>query len=393
MLLKKLEIDWPYWVIRFIFVVAIILSFQLITNFTVITSILKRIFSVLSPFILGFVVAYLLNGAQKNIERLVNKIKLPFIQRKSRGLSILILYTLLIFLFFVTLNYAIPLIVKNISELVALIPSFYNFLLSLETDTKTAELFKFIKIDDILNTLTSSFPPQKIIGQWTNALTSVGAVTKNLASVVLNIFLTFIISIYTLIYKDNLLAFIKKVSQKIFPTKVHNRAGWWITTSNEIFYKFIACQFLDACIIGVLSMILLSVLHVKFAITLGLLLGICNMIPYFGSIFASVLTGIITLFTGGVSLAIGTMISLLILQQIDGNIIGPRIMGGALNINPIIVIISITVGGAYWGVIGMFLAIPVAALLRILFMNWLESNKKESDQENAQEPLRLNESN
>lgn len=99
------------------------------------------------------------------------------------------------------------------------------------------------------------------------------------------------------------------------------------------------------------------------------------MIPYFGSIFASVLTAIITFFTGGLSLAITTIIVLLILQQIDGNIIGPRIMGGALNMNPILIIVSITIGGAYFGILGMFLAVPVAAILKIMTMNWLEHSK------------------
>ena len=101
----------------------------------------------------------------------------------------------------------------------------------------------------------------------------------------------------------------------------------------------------------------------KFAVTLGILLGICNMIPYFGSIFASIVAGVITLFTGGVTQAITVLLVLLILQQIDGNIIGPRIMGDALNVNPILIIVSITIGGAYFGVLGMFLAVPVEFLI------------------------------
>lgn len=136
-----------------------------------------------------------------------------------------------------------------------------------------------------------------------------------------------------------------------------------------------------------LSTIILSLLGVKFAVTLGILLGICNMIPYFGSIFASIVTMIITFFTGGLSLAIATIISLLILQQIDGNIIGPRIMGGALNLNPILIILSITVGGAYFGVLGMFLSVPVAAILKILVMNWLEATSKGDEKGQEISPL------
>lgn len=117
-------------------------------------------------------------------------------------------------------------------------------------------------------------------------------------------------------------------------------------------------------------------MNVRFSVTLGILLGICNMIPYFGSIFASVVTAIISFFTGGLSHAVSVLVALIILQQIDGNIIGPRIMSGALNLNPIIIIISISVGGAYFGIIGMFLAVPIAAILKIIVMNWLDSLTK-----------------
>ncbi|MDN5810796.1 MAG: AI-2E family transporter, partial [Tetragenococcus koreensis] len=145
---------------------------------------------------------------------------------------------------------------------------------------------------------------------------------------------------------------------------------------NTIFYKFISSQFLDACIIGISATVILYLLNVPFALTLGILLGICNMIPYFGSIFASIVTTIITFFSAGFQLALTTLIALLILQQLDGNVIGPRIMSGALNLNPIIIIISITVGGAYFGVLGMFLAVPIAAILKIITINWLDDSEE-----------------
>ena len=166
---------------------------------------------------------------------------------------------------------------------------------------------------------------------------------------------------------------------KILPKKFFKQTKFWLHTTNKVFYKFVTSQFLDACIIAVLSTIVLTVLQVRFALSLGLLLGMANMIPYFGSIFASVVTAVITFFTGGLSQAVVTLISLTVLQQIDGNIIGPRIMAGALNLNPIIIIISITIGGAYFGILGMFLAVPAAAILKIVTMNWLEKDAEKEE--------------
>ena len=126
-----------------------------------------------------------------------------------------------------------------------------------------------------------------------------------------------IISIYALVFKQSILTFVrKKAAHKLLSEKVYKQTQTWLNTTNKIFYKFISCQFLDACIIGVSSTILLSILNVKFAVTLGILLGICNMIPYFGSIFASIVAGVITLFTGGVTQAITVLLVLLIYNKL-----------------------------------------------------------------------------
>lgn len=374
-MLKRVTIDWNYWIIRFIFLMVVIIGFKAISNYQLFLNGLKHLLSVLSPFILGFILAYLLNGAQEKLEHLLNKINLPFIQKKSRGFSVLLLYVVGLTFIFLILNYVVPLILTNIMDLVALLPTFYNYLIELAMKLEENGTVKMMELDELITTFTASYSPDKILSQWTSAISSLGILTKNLSSFVLNTFLSLVISIYALLFKDSLLTFIASFFQKIMPEKLYTTSKHWLKTTNKIFYKFISCQFLDACIIGVSATVLLSLLGVKFALTLGILLGICNMIPYFGSIFASVLTAIITFFTGGLSLAITTIIVLLVLQQIDGNIIGPRIMGGALNMNPILIIVSITIGGAYFGILGMFLAVPVAAILKIMTMNWLEHSK------------------
>lgn len=385
--MKKIEIDWNYWIVRFLFVVVVILGFIFITNFQVVMDGIGRFLGVLSPFIFGFIVAYLLNGAQKKIEILVKKINVPLIQKRSRAISVLILYTLSLFLIFLILNYLVPLIIQNIIDVIHLLPAFYSSLLEFATGLEDKGIIELIKLEDFFKSFTSSYTPEKILMQSTASLASLGIFAKNISVGVLNTFLAFVISIYALIFKDSLLGFFAQVSKKILSEKTFKRSKTLVQRTNEIFYKFIICQFIDACILGVLSTIILSLLGVKFAVTLGILLGICNMIPYFGSIFASIVTMIITFFTGGLSLAIATIISLLILQQIDGNIIGPRIMGGALNLNPILIILSITVGGAYFGVLGMFLSVPVAAILKILVMNWLEATSKGDEKGQEISPL------
>ena len=150
--------------------------------------------------------------------------------------------------------------------------------------------------------------------------------------------------------------------------------------SNAIFFKFIASQFLDAIIVGILVTIALSIMGVKYAPLLGFFIGLFNMIPYFGAIIAVGISVLITAITGGISQAIWMLIVVIILQQIDANIINPKIVGKSLEISPLLVILAVTIGGAYFGILGMFLAVPVIAVLKIFvedYVNFKLKSKKE----------------
>ncbi len=164
---------------------------------------------------------------------------------------------------------------------------------------------------------------------------------------------------------------IKKLGEAIFKEKTYKNLDKYFNNSNQIFFKFIASQFLDAVIVGVLVTIAMSIMGVKFAPLLGFLIGLFNMIPYIGAIIAVAISAIITLITGGLSQTIWMLIVVIILQQIDANIINPKIIGQSLKISPLLVMFAITVGGAYFGILGMFLAVPAVAVVRILIEDYI----------------------
>ena len=123
---------------------------------------------------------------------------------------------------------------------------------------------------------------------------------------------------------------------------------------------------------GIIVSIAMWILGVKYWVLLGFMIGLFNIIPYFGAIIAVVIATIITIFTGGFTKAIWMVIVVVILQQIDANIINPKIVGNALKLSPILVIFSVTVFGAYFGVLGMFLAVPCIAVIKILVNDFIE---------------------
>ena len=145
-------------------------------------------------------------------------------------------------------------------------------------------------------------------------------------------------------------------------------------TVHSTFSNYLRGQFLDATIVGVLSAIALSIVGVDYAIVIGLIAGICNMIPYIGPIIGTVLAVIMALLSGDLKLVIWVIIAMVIVQQLDNNILAPKIVGDSVGLHPIFTMLAILIGGNLGGLIGMLLAVPLAASAKIIIKEWYENN-------------------
>ena len=200
----------------------------------------------------------------------------------------------------------------------------------------------------------------------------------NVVTSIFDIFVSFIVSIYLLAERKQILNFFRKLTKAIFKEDTYQMISKYFNKSNEVFFSFIGGQVLDAFVVGILTSIAMSILGVKYSILLGFMIGLFNLIPYFGAIIAVGAAIIITIFTGGIGQAALMAVIVIILQQIDANIINPKIIGDSLSISPLLVIFAVTVGGAYFGVLGMFLAVPVFTVIKLLIEEYIEykSEKK-----------------
>ena len=172
--------------------------------------------------------------------------------------------------------------------------------------------------------------------------------------------------------------FLRRLSRSIFSEETSQTLGYYFEKTNEIFFTFISSQIFDGFIVGFILSIIMLVMDVKYAVLLGFMIGLFNIIPYFGAIIATIIAIIITIFTGGISQTIWMSIIIIIFQQIDANIINPKILGNSLSLSPILVIFSITILGAYFGIWGMFLAVPIVTAIKVLindFITYRESKK------------------
>lgn len=377
----KIKINWNLWLNGLLFFIVLFLLFNILSNMAPLAHSIGHFLQILSPLFFGAIFAYFLNKPVNKLYLLLQRVKSTFIHHHARKLAVFIIYLLFLFFIFFIIYYLFPIVIRNLAEFLRLLPNIYQNISQWMNTNQFQELDNFLNIQASIRYFIDNFTAQDAARYITSGIESLSTFTISLASQVFRLVIGLIISIYLLLYKESILQLIGRIGR--ISTKEEHLATikHYLRQTDIIFYKFISTQFIDACIIWILSTLLLAIMHFTgvannpFAVALGLLIGIGNMIPYFGSIFASVIAMIIAFFTGGLEASILTIFMLIVLQQIDGNIIGPRLMSGALNVNPIIVIISISLGGAYFGVLGMFVAVPVAALLKIIFMEYLEARE------------------
>ena len=136
-----------------------------------------------------------------------------------------------------------------------------------------------------------------------------------------------------------------------------------------------------ATIMAILATIVLSILRVKYAIILGIMIGIFNLIPYFGAIIAGCVSVLITLLTGGFFKALWAAIALIILQQIDGNFTSPKIMGEVLDTSPLLVILAVTLGGGLFGVVGMIISVPIVITVKMAIDEFIDEKEQENSED------------
>ncbi len=361
---------WMYW---FLFAISVIAIYKLLDNFAIITSAIGEFINIIAPFLGGLLIAYILYIPASRIEKVLRKSKNRLIKNNARKLGAFIAYIIAIIIIIVILNLILPTVITSIVELVNNFQGYYQTLLDEIAKLPEDSIWKSEQIKSILSSI-QNIDLSKIINIDTIMQYAKGAIS--LATGVFDIFVMVIVSIYALLERGKILSFARKLISAIFDEEICQKVGKYFNDSNKIFYKFLSSQIIDAIIVGIITTIMMSILKVRYAVLLGFIIGLFNIIPYFGAIVAVAISILITLITGGFTQAIWMAISVIILQQIDANIINPKIVGNSLEISPLLIIFSVTVGGAYFGVIGMFLAVPVATVLKIVIDDYIQFKNK-----------------
>jgi len=372
--MKKLEINWLLWIQGLLFVGAAVLVFKAVMNIDGIFDGVGIFLGIISPIIMAAAIAYMLSRPCKWVEKWLKRAKYPFVVKRARGLAILIVYSLMIWIIYTVFRLIFPLLVANINDFISFAPNLISDIEYFITGLDLSSLEEVFDIQAVITEIFDDFDIQNIIGPVTQGLGVITNVAISTAFWLFDFFLALIISIYMLLYKDVIFETFGRIMNLMMRVESATTLKYYAKQADDLFYKFIGAQFLDSCIMATMSIVLLMLLNVRFAVFLGIFLGVANMIPKFGSIIASVVVIALTFLTGDIRQGLWTAVLLTAVQQFDGNVIGPMIMGDALKINPVLVFFSLLVG-AQFGIMGMFLSIPIMALIKIITMNIIEAKE------------------
>lgn len=361
---------WLFW---FGLGVAIILVYNILGNFTKVTDWIGNLLRTLMPFIIGILIAYLLYLPCRKVESILKKTKKKnFLNKHARGLSITTVYIITAIIIIIIINVIMPSVVESFTELVTNIPNYYNTVVEKINELPDDNILKTEQAKNVIDSIKNIdwnelFNFERIQTYIASAMSAVRTI--------MDVCISFIVSIYILAQRKQIVAFLARLTHAIFNEKAYCKIRKCFNNGNEIFFKFLTSQIIDAIIVGVLVSIGLSIINVKYAILLGFIIGLFNLIPYFGAIIGVVLSILITILTGGIGKAAVMTILVIVLQQIDANIINPKIVGDSLNISPLLVIFAVTIGGAYFGVLGMFLAVPVFTVIKMLIEDFVDERE------------------
>ena len=369
--MEEIKQGWKKRISWLLIAITVVIVYKMLDNFSSVQAWFGSFLRILKPFLIGILISYILFIPCTKIEKIFKKSKLKLIAKRSGGLSVVATYIIFVLILIIIINCIFPILRDSVIELVNNIPGYYETIVNKYKELPEDSVLK----NDIIKEKVTEFSNIDIKQFLSINNEKILEYIKSIIDIfsgIFDVFVSIIVSVYILLQRTTI---IKK--------ETYETIDKYFTKANQVFFTFISSQLLDAVIVGILTTIAMMILKVKYAPLIGFTIGLFNMIPYIGAIVAVSIGILVTFITGGFGKALAMAVVVIILQQIDANIINPKIIGSSLEISPLLVIFSITVGGAYFGILGMFLAVPIAVVLKIGLTDFVDARNKIKDEEES----------
>lgn len=349
-----------------------------LVNFSKIFTFLGKVISIFSPFLLGIILAFVLNVLNNFIEKKIfGKIKPSKIWNKIKRPLCITLSLILVFLtIFFVMNLLIPQLKNSASLFTDTLPAYKKDIIGIlnkfDIDESTVN-----KVGEYLDNFGKVITDY-IKGNSKDVITVTTEVATSVVNIISKGIITLVFAIYMIAQKETLSRQINKVMKAYLKPKTINKINTVGTLANKTFSNFVTGQCLEALIFGSLVFVGMLIFRFPYASTIGVLLGFTALIPIFGAFIGTAIGFILIMMVSPVK-AILFVVFIIVLQQIEGNLIYPRVVGKSIGLPGMWVLLSVTVGGSIGGILGMLIATPLCSLLYALFTKMvndrLKSNK------------------
>lgn len=349
----------------FIVIVISSITIKLIDNYSVWFKGIGDLYAIVAPFIYALIIAYILNPIMKLFEK---KFHL------KRNISVLCTYVLIIGVLSILGIYLMPKIVNNIVDFIRNIPYFAD-----EAQKWVNNILSNAKVQDVINSSFQTFDPNIVINKVSEISVNVlNSLLTNMVSItgsVIKWVFGFLISIYILFDKEKFVYGAKKVTLRVVKPKYGKLIIGLVRNLNRMVGTYIGIKAVDSSIIALIAFVGLTILKAPYAILIALVVGVTNMIPYFGPFIGMVVGFLINVFFSPMK-AIMCVVFLFLLQQFDAWYLDPKLIGNKVGLSPFAVIFAVTVGGGVYGTVGMVLAVPIMAVIKIYMDKYFWVKKK-----------------
>ena len=374
--MNKPIFEWNKWIPITIIAVLLMIIYKTFDNFAQITGAIGKFFSVISPLLFGILFAYFLYTPFIKVRRLFGKSRIKFIAKRNKFFSVTVVMMIMILAIFFIAMVIAPILITSVLELANSIPNYVNSLVSyislLDDDPFWSTLNISESMAGFLDGAINQYVNFALMEQLTRGLLGIAG---GLANIILGLFIT----LYILADLENIKAFFERLSCAVIKNaKYRERVHKYMRQINKVLFTFLSSKGLDSLINVVVVTTILLAFNVPFAFLFGFVAGVFNFIPYLGTLIAMTFISLINIITTGPVKAFQVLIVLLIFQQLDANYIEPKIMNTNLKISPILVIVSVIAGGAYFGIAGMFLAVPLVTVVQQVLIEYMDHHTKYS---------------
>ena len=337
---------------------------------------LGKIVAILKPILIGFALAYVLDAPVTWLEEKLKKVKYINRLKSTRGLAVCIAVLLVL----LGIGLIISLLVYSVTDQIR-VANFDSLLALVESYSKNFTNFSRMLTERLNSMNIESHELSNVVKQVSDYVMSLGTnflsglmnSFGNVTGAVSTMFFSVIIAIYFLIDGKMIKAMISKVSYALFSDKSNGRMKRFIADADQVFSGYLKGTLMDVGVMMVLISLSLSICGVNFAVIIGILAGLGNLIPYCGPFIAYGLSAIVCLVNGELTKMVIAIVVLLIVQFIDANVIGPKLLSQSIEVHPLLVIICLIIGSSIGGLLGMLFAVPVGALIKVIFMRFINN--------------------